>query len=121
LTTPLELSARQSGMSITFAQELDVEKAENPANYEVKTWELKRSSEYGSDRYNSQTLEIAQALVEEDGKTVKLVLPGIAPIDVMTISYEVEDIKGNKLEGTIQNTIHNLRPEPKIQLEASSP
>ena len=120
LPIPLQLHAEENGMKFTFAAPLDPEKAEKTSNYEVKTWELKRSSEYGSERYNAQNLKITKAELSEDGKTVKLTLPGIKPVDVMTIHYQLTDTEGHLMEGTLQNTIHNLSPMPSGELEALS-
>ncbi len=117
LSVPLQLHAETDGVEFTFATPLKQEQAENAANYEVKTWDLVRSSSYGSDRYNVQTLEIAQAQLGDDRKTVKLILPDIQPVDVMTVRYQLTDTEGNPVEGTFQNTIHHLRPtnEPLFQ------
>ena len=109
---PIELKAWESGIEMTFASALDPNKAGDIGSYEVKTWDLVRSSNYGSDRYNEQTLTISKAELQGDGKTVKLFLGDIKPIDVMTISYDIVDTEGNQLKGTVQNTIHNLRKEP---------
>ena len=120
LPIPLKLHAENSGMRFSFATPLEPASAENASNYEVKTWDLVRSSNYGSDRYNIQTLEIAQAQVSEDGKTVMLTLPDIQPVDVMTIGYKLMDTEGNPIEGTFQNTIHNLGSGPGDQVQILS-
>jgi hypothetical protein len=119
LPIPTQLNAEQKGMKLVFATELDPAKATDPTNYKVKTWRLVRSSKYGSDRYDVQELTIAKAELGEDSKTVKLFLPDIAPVDVMTISYDLSDIEGNKMEGTLQNTIHNLKPVSAMNLMSS--
>lgn len=119
LPIPLKLNAEENGIKLGFATELDPAKATNPANFTVKTWGLVRSSKYGSDRYDVQELAITRAELGEDGKTVKLFLPDIAPVDVMTISYDLSDIEGNKIEGVLQNTIHNLKPMPELNLMSS--
>jgi len=118
LSVPLELQAITNGVEFTFATSLQPESVETPANYEVKTWDLVRSSRYGSDRYNMQTLAIAEAKLSEDGKTVTLILPEIQPVDAMTIRYQLTDTEGNPIEGTFQNTIHHLRPASEAQLQA---
>jgi len=118
LSTPLQLHAKTDGVEFTFAAPLNLELAEEASNYEVKTWNLVRSSNYGSDRYNVQTLKIDKAQLSADGKTVKLTLPDIQPVDVMTISYQLTDTEGNPIEGTFQNTIHHLRPASEEQLQA---
>ncbi len=119
LPIPLELNAEERGMRLSFAEELDAATATDPANYLVKTWGLVRSSNYGSDRYDMQELTVTEATLNEDGKSVKLILPDIAPVDVMTISYDLQDAEGNDVKGTLQNTIHQLKAEPEMNLISS--
>jgi hypothetical protein len=107
-TVPLKLNAEKSGMKLTFADKLDPESATDVSNYEVKTWEIKRSSNYGSDRYNVKTLKISEARLLDNGRAVKLILNEIAPVDIMTIKYNIYSEAGTPLKGTEQNTIHAL-------------
>ncbi len=109
LPIPVKLGAEEDGVTLTFANALDPEKMKVVSNYEVQTWDLKRSKKYGSERYNTQTMVITEAKLSDDKKTVKLIIPGINPIDVMTISYDVMDAAGNALKGKVQNTIHHLK------------
>lgn len=108
LTTPVDLKTTSSGINLKFDSELDRKKATETNNYVIQTWNLKRSSRYGSDRYNVQKLPIRQAALQEDGKTVKLLVEGIKPVDVMTISYDLERVDSSSLKGTLQSTIHHL-------------
>jgi hypothetical protein len=108
LTFPIKLNAKQSGMELTFANELEETSALEKSNYVVKTWDLVRSKKYGSDRYNVKTLEIGEITLTAEGKGVNLSLDQIAPVDVMTIEYNISDASGNVMEGTVQNTIHAL-------------
>ncbi|MGI9551565.1 MAG: DUF6797 domain-containing protein, partial [Aurantibacter sp.] len=105
---PIALNAKQTGMQLTFASKLKPESATNISNYEVKTWDLVRSSKYGSDRHNIRALNISEAKLFEDGKGVTLFMDEIAPVDVMTISYNISDVTGASLQGMVQNTIHVL-------------
>jgi hypothetical protein len=73
-----------------------------------------RSSKYGSDRYNIRNLKISKSLLQKDGKSIKLLIEDMKPIDIMTIKYDLKNSEGNKLQGTVQNTIHKLRKEPGI-------
>ncbi len=107
LPVPVGLSTLQSGLELTFASPLDAS-AEDVDNFEVETWDLVRSSKYGSDRHNRKELTITKVQLLGDGTTVRLFVEGIAPVDVMTISYDLEDKDGNPLKGTVQNTIHRL-------------
>ena|GEM_PF-668591 len=106
---PTRLSAEKDGVTLTFATELAGQSTRNPAHFTVQSWDLKRSRKYGSDRYNTQTLTIADVRISRDKKTVKLMLPDIKPTDVMTIAYTVTDAKGHTFTGKVQNTIHTLR------------
>lgn len=117
LSIPVQLNAEETGMRLTFAAPLDKKKAENLNNYKVKTWKLKRSSEYGSERYNIRTLEVERVVISNDGKSVKLIMPDIEPVDVMTISYKLTDTENNPIEGTLQNTIHNLKTGTTAEAE----
>ncbi|PCJ96312.1 MAG: hypothetical protein COA50_07660 [Flavobacteriaceae bacterium] len=109
LSIPVQLSAEEDGVSLTFAHALDKESSRNLGNFEVQTWDLIRSSDYGSNRHNIQTLEVSEVILNEEGSTIKLVLPEIKPVDVMTIGYKVKDVEGNEFSGKVQNTIHNLK------------
>ena len=108
LTTPVDLKTTTSGVTLRFDSKLDLQKATDGSNYIIKTWNLKRSRKYGSDRYDEQILPISQVEIKEDGKSVKLVLKDIKPVDVMTISYDISNTNQIPLKGTVQNTIHNL-------------
>ena len=114
LPIPVKLQAKESGVELTFAESLDPKTVQDIGNFEIQTWDLLRSSQYGSDRYNEQTLSIENVQLKSDGKTVKLYIKDIKPIDVMTISYDLLDTKGNPLSGTVQTTIHNLGKEASI-------
>ena len=115
LSIPLQLSAEEDGIQLTFGSELDMASAGNLENFEVQTWDLIRSSKYGSKRYNTKTMDISDLVVSPDGKSIKIMLPEIKPVDVMTIAYKVKDTEGNEFKGKLQNTIHNLK-----ELDASS-
>ncbi len=112
LTIPVALKANTQGLNLIFAQQLDATQAQNLDNFEVKVWDLKRTADYGSERYNTRTLKLTKVALAEDGKTVNLYIPDIAPVDVMTIEYHLTDTEGTKLEGTVQNTIHELGTRP---------
>ncbi len=116
LSVPVKLSSQTDGVLLTFASELDEGSISNLENFEIMTWDLLRSSKYGSNRYNIKKLEISEALLSDNGKTLKLLLQGIEPVDVMTISYTVKDVNGNVLQGKVQNTIHHLKKTGDVAL-----
>lgn len=108
LTTPIDLKTTTSGITMEFDSELDLETAMDTDNYVIQTWNLKRSSQYGSDRYNLRTLEVSQAVVQKDRKSIQLFIKDMEPVDVMTISYDLLNTDKVSLNGTVQSTVHHL-------------
>ena len=109
VTLPLDLEVWEDGLVLTFDTPLKPSLATNPDNYQIRTWDLIRSSKYGSDRHNPKTLDISSIELQRQNKSVKLTIPQIEPVDIMTINYNIENSRGEQVEGTLQNTIHNLR------------
>ena len=108
LHLPLEMKALATGIELRFASPLKKESAEDKDQYTIKTWELKRTRSYGSDRYDTKTLRIEDVQLSDDGRTVLINVPQIKPTWVMEISYELESENGNSFEGMVQNTIYEL-------------
>jgi hypothetical protein len=96
-------------VELKFATELDAAIARKPSNYKVMSWDIVRSSSYGSKRYNIKELNIRQVVLLNDGNTVQLQLDDIKPVDIMTIQFDIKDRLGISLQGTVQNTIHKLK------------
>lgn len=111
LTTPVDIKTTTSGITLQFDSKLDLQNSTDIKNYVIKTWDLKRSRKYGSDRYNQQVLPVSKAEILKDGKSVKLFLKEMKPVDVMTISYDIFNTTQLPLKGTVQSTIHNLGAE----------
>ena len=108
LSTPVDLKATTSGITLRFNTRLNPQKALDIKNYGIQTWNLKRSSAYGSDRYNQQTLPISKVEMQNGGTSVKLFVKDIQPVDVMSISYDISNANQIPFKGTLQSTVHNL-------------
>ena len=107
---PIGLAAHTSGMTIKFTEEVDPKSASNPENFLVDTWGLRRSANYGSDRYDEKSLRITSAKLSADRRSVTLEIPDIRPTWCMQISYKLNSDSGKTFTGTIQNTVHHLSP-----------
>lgn len=114
LTLPVGLQVWESGVELNFAEPLDPSRAQRQSSFEVRSWDIVRSSRYGSDRYNVQTKKLNGIHLLPDGKSVMIKIYEMEPVDVMTISYDLVDLKGNTLKGTLQNTIHKLRKDQNL-------
>ena len=111
---PIGLSAHTSGMTIRFTEPVDPLTASEPDHYLVDTWGLKRTANYGSDRYDEKSLRVTSARPSPDGRSVTLEIPDIRPTWCMQISYKIKNEGGKTFTGTIQNTVHELSAsEPK--------
>ena len=105
---PTGLSAKPDGMEIRFSDAVDPATANNPANYAVKVWSLKRSANYGSKHIDEHPLKVAGATLAADRKSVWLNIPGLQPTWSMEIKYELRGADGASFNRTLHNTIHHL-------------
>ena len=105
---PLEFRAHRGGLDLVFSAPLEATSATTVANFKVTTWSLVRSEKYGSPRSNVQTLTVASARLSPDGKSLRLVLPAIAPTQQIELSYTLRSAGGAAVNGTFQGTIHVL-------------
>jgi hypothetical protein len=100
---PVGLSATKDGMILRFSDALD---AATAANFQVKVWGLERTKIYGSPHIDERPLVVTSAKLLEDGKSVAISLPDIAPTWCMEIQYELKGADGTAFTGTVHNTIH---------------
>ncbi len=107
---PVGLNATEQGMTITFSGELDRASAENPDNYSVKIWGLKRAASYGSKHYNERSLPVTATAVSADNKTVQLTIPDIETTWCMEIRYRLKSADGKAVDNMIHNSVHWLGP-----------
>ena len=105
---PIGLSATKGGVKIQFAGKIDPESAANVSNYSVNIWDLKRTKNYGSKHYNETRLQVQDATIQADGKTVSLSIPDIKPTWGMEIDYTLKSDSGKAILGKIHNSIFKL-------------
>ncbi|MFT5884236.1 MAG: cytochrome c5 [Arcticibacterium sp.] len=109
IVIPVGIKATTKGIELNFTAELDRSSVNEISNYTVKTWDLFRSRKYGSKHYNEKIVEVTKAELGKDKKTIHLTIPEIKPTWVMGIQYQIREEGGKSIEGSIQNTIHQLR------------
>jgi hypothetical protein len=109
---PIGLQIRKDGIELTFTDKLEGNSVADINNYTIKTWDLIRSRKYGSKHYNEQILEVTNAVLSKDKKSIILTIPNIKPTWVMEIDFHLKSEKGEKVDGLIQNTIHQLGENP---------
>jgi len=105
---PLRLQARTGEIQINFSEAVDEASAVDPANYTVKVWSLRRSANYGSKHLDERELAVGQVRRGDDGRSVALKLPDLAPTWCMSIECRLKATTGEPFIRTIHNTIHRL-------------
>ncbi len=105
---PTTLEAAKGTLRMKFSQKLDPESVSSPANFNLKTWNIKRTGGYGSRHYDEKKLQVEKVKLLADGLTVELTVPDIKPTWCMEVRYELETAAGNPVSSRINNTIHNL-------------
>lgn len=110
---PVGLHANSTGVELTFTDALDVNAAQDVKNYAVKIWSIKRTANYGSDHFNEQVLQVTNATLSADGKTVQLAISDIRPTWCMEIQCNLRVKNGAAFTRNIHNTIHALRPHQR--------
>ncbi|MFT4547446.1 MAG: hypothetical protein ACI8XO_004006 [Verrucomicrobiales bacterium] len=106
---PVGLKATKDGMILTFTEKINPMSATQASNFKVKTWGLKRTKNYGSKHYDEHAVKVESVTVLDDGKSVLLRMPEIAPTWSMEIQYKLKGADGKDFTGTIHNTVHALR------------
>jgi len=105
---PIGLHTRTNGMEIQFSDALDPGSANDPKNYAVRVWSLKRSADYGSKHIDEHRLEVAGATLAADKKSVFLNIPRLQPTWCMEIKCDLRGADGTVFARTVHNTIHQL-------------
>lgn len=105
---PIALNATKEGIILHFTDLLDSTTATSATNYQVKVWGLNRTQDYGSPHVDEHPLKVASAELLDDGKSVLINLPDIAPTWCMEISYELKGKDGTTFAGSVNNTIHEV-------------
>jgi hypothetical protein len=108
LNLPISMEALKTGINLRFSEPIDKSTATDIDNFEINTWDIKRSSKYGSDRYNEQQLVISKVEISENAENLLIHLPDIRPTWIMEIKYQLKSKHGVAFKGAVQNTIYQL-------------
>ncbi len=104
---PLQLHATTQGITLKFPEKLD-KSVLDKERVRIKVWGLKRTANYGSNHINEHEVKVTGLRLEEDGQTLHIDVPAIAPTWCMEIQYKLKSAAGEDWHGTIHNTIHAL-------------
>ncbi|NNE01000.1 MAG: hypothetical protein HKN47_27100, partial [Pirellulaceae bacterium] len=106
------------GLRLSFNFPLEITSAENLDSYSANHWNYLWQKSYGSDQYSPSTgekgvdaLNVVSATVGDDGKSVKLLVPDIQPVDQVHLILRLKDADGKRFEEEIYWTINRVPSE----------
>ena len=122
---PVDLKVRPGEVSITFSEPLSGATAIDPDNYNVRRWNYKWTSNYGSRQFKisdpkkegQDDMEVESARLSPDGKTITLRFNDLKPVMQMRIQYNLKAADGSQVRNVLHHTINavgSLRGEVHV-------
>jgi len=116
LAMPTAFHVKKDAIELTFAQPLDKSAAADIENYSAEQWNYLYSWNYGSPEFSvadpkkkvHDPVEIKSARLSEDGKTVRLEIPGLAPVMQFMLKYKLAAADKTPLISELYATIHRV-------------
>jgi len=105
LRLPLSLHAASGVLELTFSESLAAD-AGNPDGWQLRTWEIDRTREYGSPHRDEQHRAIESGVVSADGRTVTLKVPDFTATRCYALSWQIPAADGSIVKGTLNGTLH---------------
>ncbi len=108
MRVPIDLQAARGHLRMRFSDPIDRASGADVSHYQIKAWGLKRSPNYGSPHVDEHSVVVRSVQVSDDGRSVDLEVPDLAPTRGMEIRYDVRSADGQPVRGAIDSTIHAL-------------
>ncbi len=113
---PVGMSVHADGIRLVFSSALDSEWAADPESFGISQWNYRYSKTYGSadfsvedpDEEGRDAVRIRSARYDSDSHSVFLAVPDLRPVMQMEIRYNLRSSDGDRVRGSIYNTIHAL-------------
>jgi hypothetical protein len=113
---PTALHVHPGAISISFTDALDKTTAQEPASYAIQQWNYRWTQNYGSKHYSVKDpkkeghddVEITQATLTPDAKTITLTIPTLHPVIQMKIDLNLKTATGQPLKQTLHTTINRM-------------
>ncbi|MGJ8696885.1 MAG: DUF6797 domain-containing protein [Verrucomicrobiaceae bacterium] len=99
---PTKIQATKTGVSITLSDEIDPSSI-SPGNFIIRTWDLKRSKNYGSKHLNERELHVTAGTLLNN--IITLTIPDLNPTWGMSIEMNLTSSTGEKFTRLIHNSI----------------
>jgi hypothetical protein len=111
---PVDLQVRPGAIRITFSEPLDKSFAQDAGNYNLTQWNYRWTQNYGSPhvkvdnpkQQGTSEVDLEDATLSADGKTVTLKINELQPVMSMKIQYNLKAADGTPVRSAIFNTIN---------------
>jgi hypothetical protein len=113
---PSAIHVAEDGIYVTFTDKLAAASAADIDNYAIEQWNYRWTSNYGSPHFKvsnprsqgQDEVEVWDAVLQPDGKTIFLEIEDLKPVMQMQISYNLKDVGGLPIKGDIWMTINKV-------------
>ncbi len=72
----------------------------DPSTYTIRQWTYEASFTYGGPKKHEEILTVSQAAASDDGKTVRLTVPGLKKDRVVYLRTDPVSIDGDRMWST---------------------
>lgn len=115
---PVGFKVHTTGVQLAFSERLDKKIAEDVESYAAEQWNYKWSGTYGSkdwsvkdsSKLGRDAVEILQARLMPDGRSVFLRMKEVKPVHSMAIRYNLDTVAGKIFKDTFYMTINKVPP-----------
>ena len=115
---PVGWKARPDGLDLTFSIPLDPKTAVDVGSFAVKRWNYRYTSTYGSkdwsvtreDTEGRDTVDVVQAELLPDGRTIRLRFADQRPAMQVEIKYNLDGTDERPVKGSLWLTLNAVPP-----------
>lgn len=116
---PSGIRVVKDGIHLSFHVALDPDTAGDAENYSTEQWNYRWTKKYGSEEYSvvnprrrgHDALEVRNARLANDGKSVFLKIPALTPSMQTMVRYRMRSATGARLSNEIYLTVHFQEPD----------
>lgn len=116
------LKVTSAGVHLTFSHPLDPASVA-PENFSGERWNYRRTKDYGSPEFSVENptrrghdrLDIFEATLSKDARTVSLAIDDLRPTHQMLLKFKVKTAEGLPIAQTVMHTIHVVPRDPNAR------
>jgi len=111
----LAVCVQPDGFEVEFTKPVDREWLANPVNFAAVQWTYVHTIEYGGPKVDEQKLQVAAAAPSDDGKRVRLTIPGLKPGYCVHLRTDPQSVDGDSIWSTeAWYTLNQIPPATPI-------